>query len=118
LLAALARTRRPLIIVLQAGSAVALDPEVRAKAKAILVGWYSGGQGGRAIAQTLAGVNNPSGRLPVTFYRSVADLPAFDDYTMVIAGRVRVTNIGSRAGEEVVQLYSSHQITGELPLPR
>ena len=51
----------------------------------ILVAWYSGGQGGRAIAQTLAGINNPSGHLPVTFYRSVADLPAFDDYTM--AGR-------------------------------
>ncbi|MFL6602712.1 MAG: glycoside hydrolase family 3 C-terminal domain-containing protein [Steroidobacteraceae bacterium] len=85
LLAALARTGRPLIIVLQTGSAVALDPELRARAKAILVAWYPGGQGGRAIAQTLAGINNPSGRLPVTFYRSVADLPAFDDYTM--AGR-------------------------------
>ena len=157
LLATLARTGRPLIIVLQAGSAVALDPEVRAKAKAILVAWYSGGQGGRAIAQTLAGINNPSGRLPVTFYRSVADLPAFDDYTMVgrtyryftrqpdfpfgyglsyttvryadlelstrkldagenIAGRVRVTNIGSRAGEEVVQLYLSHPDMRSAPL--
>jgi beta-glucosidase len=82
LLAALARTGRPLIIVLQTGSAVALDPQVRAAAKAILVAWYPGEQGGRAIAQTLAGINNPSGRLPVTFYRSVADLPAFDDYSM------------------------------------
>jgi len=82
LLLALARTGRPLIIVLQTGSAVALDSEVRAAAKAILVAWYPGEQGGRAIAQTLAGINNPSGRLPVTFYRSVADLPAFDDYTM------------------------------------
>jgi beta-glucosidase len=70
---------------LQTGSAVALDPDVRARAKAILVAWYPGAQGGRAIAQTLAGINNPSGRLPVTFYRSVADLPAFDDYSM--AGR-------------------------------
>lgn len=124
LLATLARTGRPLIIVLQAGSAVALDPEVR---------------------------------LPVTFYHSVADLPAFDDYTMVgrtyryftrqpdfpfgyglsyttvryadlelstrklgagenIAGRVRVTNTGARAGEEVVQLYLSHPDIRSAPL--
>ncbi len=85
LLAALAKTGRPLIIVLQTGSAVALDPQVRALAKAILVAWYPGEQGGLAIAQTLAGINNPAGRLPVTFYRAAADLPAFDDYTM--AGR-------------------------------
>ena len=157
LLAALVRTGRPLIVILQAGSAVALDPEVRAKAKAILLAWYPGEQGGLAIAQTLAGINNPSARLPVTFYRSVADLPAFDDYTMAgrtyryftgqpefpfgyglsyttvryadlelsthhvgagenISGRVRVTNIGSRAGEEVVELYSSHPDMRGAPL--
>jgi beta-glucosidase len=157
LLVALARTGRPLIVVLQTGSAVALDPEVRAAAKAVLVAWYPGEQGGRAIAQTLAGINNPSGRLPVTFYRSVADLPAFDDYTMAgrtyryftgqpdfpfgyglsysswryddlelsanpigagesIEGHVRVTNVGARAGEEVVQLYITHPDTKGAPL--
>jgi beta-glucosidase len=157
LLAALARTERPLIIVLQTGSAVALDPQVRAAAKAILVAWYPGEQGGRAIAQTLAGINNPSGRLPVTFYRSVGDLPPFDDYTMAgrtyryfthrpdfpfgyglsytswryddlelsahqigagenIEGHLRVTNIGARPGEEVVQLYITHPDASSAPL--
>jgi beta-glucosidase len=51
-------------------------------ADAILDAWYSGEEGGTAIAQTLAGVNNPAGRLPVTFYKSVEQLPAFEDYSM------------------------------------
>src|SRR5262245_38154011 len=48
----------------------------------MLDAWYSGEEGGAAIAQTLAGVNNPAGRLPVTFYKSVDQLPPFEDYAM------------------------------------
>ncbi|NWN33452.1 glycoside hydrolase family 3 protein, partial [Klebsiella michiganensis] len=51
-------------------------------ADAILALWYPGEAGGTALADTLAGANNPSGRLPVTFYRSTGDLPAFIDYGM------------------------------------
>jgi len=51
-------------------------------ANAVLAAWYPGENGGTAIAQTLTGENNPAGRLPVTFYRSVADLPDFSDYSM------------------------------------
>ena len=75
---------KPLIVVLMSGSAVALD-WARQHADAILVAWYPGQAGGQAIAQALAGDSNPGGRLPVTFYRSAADLPPFSDYTM--AGR-------------------------------
>ncbi|QBM76010.1 glycoside hydrolase family 3 protein [Sphingomonas sp. AAP5] len=142
LLDALKATGKPLVIVLTSGSAVALDPQA---ADAILAAWYPGEAGGTAIAETLAGRNNPSGRLPVTFYASTNDLPAFVDYGMkertyryftgtplwrfghglsytrfayaapvarisVVAGqstsiRVRVRNVGARAGEDVVQAY-------------
>jgi beta-glucosidase len=51
-------------------------------ANAMLDAWYSGEEGGTAIAQTLAGANNPSGHLPVTFYKSVDQLPPFEDYSM------------------------------------
>jgi beta-glucosidase len=51
-------------------------------ANAILDAWYSGEEGGAAIAETLAGVNNPAGRLPVTFYKGVEQLPDFTDYAM------------------------------------
>jgi beta-glucosidase len=79
LLKALAATGKPVIAVLVSGSAVAVDPEL---ASAILAAWYPGEEGGTAIAETIAGDNNPAGRLPVTFYKSVADLPPFDDYSM------------------------------------
>jgi len=49
-------------------------------ANAILEAWYPGVEGGSAIARTLAGVNNPAGRLPITFYASLDGLPAFTDY--------------------------------------
>ena len=80
----LAPTRTPLIVVLQSGSAVALTGAA-GQADAVLAAWYPGEAGGQAIAETLSGLNNPAGRLPVTFYRSVSDLPPFDDYRM--AGR-------------------------------
>jgi beta-glucosidase len=51
-------------------------------AAALVAGWYGGEEAGTAIAETLAGVNNPAGRLPVTFYKSVDQLPPFRDYAM------------------------------------
>jgi beta-glucosidase len=72
---------KPVVAVLLNGSAVAV-PFAEAHANAILEAWYPGEFGGKAIARTLKGENNPGGRLPVTFYRSVDDLPAFSDYSM------------------------------------
>jgi beta-glucosidase len=81
LLDALAATGKPLVIVLQSGSALALGAQ-EAKAKAVLTAWYPGEAGGRAIADVLSGAVSPGGRLPVTFYASTDQLPAFDDYRM------------------------------------
>jgi len=79
LLEAVAATGKPLIVVLQSGSAVALN-WANEHAQAVLEAWYPGVDGGNAIAHTLAGLNNPAGRLPVTFYASLDGLPAFTDY--------------------------------------
>jgi beta-glucosidase len=81
LLEALGATGKPLIVVLTTGSALAV-PWVNEHADALLAAWYPGEEGGDAIAETLVGKNNPAGRLPVTFYRSTSDLPAFTDYSM------------------------------------
>jgi beta-glucosidase len=81
LLEAVKATGKPLVVVLTSDSAVATT-WAEANADAVLEAWYSGEVGGTAIAETLAGRNNPSGRLPVTFYRDTAELPAFDDYSM------------------------------------
>jgi beta-glucosidase len=81
LLKALKKTGRPLVVVLMNGSALSVN-SANEKADAILESWYSGEEGGTAIAQTLAGVNNPAGRLPVTFYKGIEQLPNFDDYSM------------------------------------
>jgi beta-glucosidase len=81
LLEALGATGKPLIVVLTAGSAVAV-PWAKDHADAILAAWYPGEESGNAIADVLKGAYNPAGRLPVTFYRSTADLPAFTDYSM------------------------------------
>jgi beta-glucosidase len=81
LLHRLQQLHKPLVIVLTSGSAVALDPATYG-ANALLEAWYPGEEGGHAIANLLTGKVSPSGRLPVTFYRSVADLPAFSDYSM------------------------------------
>lgn len=75
---------KPFILVVLAGCALNLS-WAKENADAILYGWYPGCEGGRAIADLLFGNVNPSGRTPVTFYRSVEDLPAFEDYNM--AGR-------------------------------
>ncbi|MBV9144980.1 MAG: glycoside hydrolase family 3 C-terminal domain-containing protein [Acidobacteria bacterium] len=84
MLEALAATGKPLVIVLLNGSAIAIN-WAQQHAAAILEAWYPGGQGGTAIADTLAGDYNPAGRLPVTFYKSIAQLPPFSSYSM--AGR-------------------------------
>ena len=145
LVQAVAATGKPLVVVLMNGSALSVNWE-KAHANAILEAWYSGEEGGAAIAETLSGKNNPAGRLPVTFYKDVHQLPHFESYSMkgrtyryfegdplwqfgyglsyttfsygdlalpnlpVIAGdpldaSVTVTNTGTIAGDEVVQLY-------------
>lgn len=81
LLGALKGTGKPLVVVLMNGSALAVN-WANDHANAILEAWYSGEEGGTAIAETLAGTNNPAGRLPVTFYKGVEQLPPFDDYAM------------------------------------
>jgi beta-glucosidase len=71
--------KKPLIAVVTVGSAVdiaAIEPY----ADAIILAWYPGEQGGHALADILFGKVSPSGKLPVTFYRSLNDLPAYDDY--------------------------------------
>ena len=81
MLAAILDTGKPAVVVLVNGSALAVNV-AKTRAQAILEAWYGGQEGGRAIAQTLAGENNPAGRLPVTFYEDVNQLPAFADYSM------------------------------------
>ena len=81
LLESLGATAKPLVVVLTAGSALAV-PWAKDHADALLSAWYSGEEGGDAIADVLKGTYNPAGRLPVTFYRSTADLPSFTDYSM------------------------------------
>ncbi|SPE22524.1 Xylan 1,4-beta-xylosidase [Candidatus Sulfopaludibacter sp. SbA3] len=74
-------TGKPVVVVLTSGSALAANyPAIHAAA--LLELWYGGEEAGTAIAETLAGVNNPAGRLPVTFYKSIDQLPPFEDYSM------------------------------------
>jgi beta-glucosidase len=156
LLEALFAAGKPVVIVLIGGSAMAVG-RLAAKAAAVLLGWYPGGEGGDAIADVLFGDESPAGRLPVTFYESEAQLPAFGDYRM--RGRtyryfhgaplwpfgfglgyttfsyadlrvpaappkpgepvnvsVTVKNTGTRAGDEVVQLYVSNE-SATVPVP-
>ena len=80
MLEALAATGKPVIVVSLSGSALALRWP-KQHANAVLQAWYPGVDGGVAIARTLAGLNNPAGRLPVTFYAGTQDLPSFTDYS-------------------------------------
>ena len=80
-LKALHEAGKKVIFVCCSGSAIALEPET-ATCDAILQSWYAGQEGGEAIADVLYGDYNPSGKLPVTFYKSTAQLPAFEDYGM------------------------------------
>lgn len=145
LLEALHATGKPVVFVLTTGSAVGLA-WAKEHLPGVLVAWYPGQQGGNAVADVLFGDANPGGRLPVTFYESVAQLPPFDDYAMEgrtyryfkgepvfafghglsysrfeysglrlsrerlspgdpLEAECVVKNAGSRAGDEVVQLY-------------
>ncbi len=145
LVEAVQATGKPLVVVHMNGSALAVN-WINDHANAVLEAWYSGEEGGSAIAETLSGKNNPAGRLPVTFYKDTTQLPNFEDYAManrtyryfkgkplypfgyglsyttfkysdlnvatpsVAAGQpvsadVTVTNSGSKAGDEVVQVY-------------
>ena len=149
-------TGRPVVFVMMTGSAIAIPWEDE-NIPAIINAWYGGQSAGTAVADVIFGDYNPAGRLPVTFYKSDADLPDFNDYNMSnrtyryfkgeaqypfgyglsyssfkydalkipgsattgknITVSVAVTNTGKIAGDEVVQLYVSHQgIEGKAPL--
>jgi beta-glucosidase len=84
LVKAVAATGKPLAVVLINGSALAVN-WINEHANAVLEAWYPGEEGGAVVAETLSGKNNPAGRLPVTFYTGVNQLPNFEDYGM--AGR-------------------------------
>jgi beta-glucosidase len=81
LLERLHATGKPVVLVLMNGSALSVN-WADANLPAIVEAWYPGGEGGQAVAALLAGDFSPAGRLPVTFYRSVDQLPPFEDYGM------------------------------------
>jgi len=81
LIEAVAATGKPLVVVLTNGSALAVN-WANDHANAIIDAFYPGEEGGAAVAETLSGKNNPAGRLPVTFYKDVSQLPPFEDYSM------------------------------------
>jgi beta-glucosidase len=76
------KTHKPIVLVLTGGSPIC-TPELAELADAILFVWYPGQEGGRAVADALFGDVNPSGRLSITFPKSAAQLPAFEDYSMI-----------------------------------
>jgi beta-glucosidase len=81
LIKALQETGKPVVFVMMTGSAIAIPWEAE-HVPAILNAWYGGQEAGTAIADVLFGDYNPAGRLPVTFYKSDSDMPAFTDYSM------------------------------------
>ncbi len=81
ILKALKRAGKKVVFVCCSGSAVALTPEMES-CDAIIEAWYAGEQGGHALADVLFGDYNPSGKLPVTFYKDDSQLPPFDEYKM------------------------------------
>ena len=81
ILAALHKAGKRVILAICSGSAMGLVPEQQST-DAILQVWYGGQAGGQAVAEVLFGRVNPSGRLPITFYRNVDQLPDFEDYNM------------------------------------
>ncbi len=81
LLKALVATGKPVVLLMTNGSALAVN-WAKDHVNAILDAWYPGEEGGTAVAETLSGKNNPAGRLPVTFYTGVDQLPSFDNYAM------------------------------------
>ena len=141
------KLRKPTVLVLQNGSPLSIPVEDK-EMNAVVEGWYGGQSAGTAIADVLFGDYNPSGRLPVTVYKSLDQLPHFDDYSMQgrtyryftgiplyefgyglsytifkydnliipatlatnesVEVSVDITNSGSMDGDEVAQLYLSH----------
>ena len=81
LLQDLVASRKPVVVVLMNGSALSVN-YADEHANAILEAWYPGEEGGTAVAEALAGDFSPAGKLPLTFYRSVEQIPSFDDYNM------------------------------------
>ncbi len=81
LMRALKATGKPIVFVNMSGSAIGFEWESQ-NIPAIIQSWYGGQAGGAAIADVLFGDYNPAGRLPITFYKSVNDLPDFEDYSM------------------------------------
>ncbi len=81
LLKELKKLGKPIILVLLNGSALSINWE-QDNLDAIVETWYGGEKGGEALADVLTGKYNPAGRLPITFYKTIDDLPAFDDYSM------------------------------------
>jgi beta-glucosidase len=81
LLKAVVATGKPVVLVLLSGSNLAIN-WAQANVPAIVQAWYPGEEGGAALADVLFGDYNPAGRLPITFYKSVSQLPPFDDYRM------------------------------------
>ena len=117
---------KPVVVVNMTGSAVDLRLP-QEKANAVLQAWYPGPQGGKVVAQVLFGQASPSGKLPVTFYNGLDDLPEFTDYTMagrtyryyqgevlypfgygLTYGDCQVTDVRSQVeGEEDVRLWAT-----------
>jgi beta-glucosidase len=81
LLEAVTATGKPVIVVLTNGGALSVN-KAQEKAAAVILAGYGGQQGGNAVADVLFGDYNPAGRLPVTYYKSVDQIPAFEDYNM------------------------------------
>ena len=141
---------KPTVVILMAGSAIDLSA-AQEKASAILLPWYPGAGGGKAVADILFGSVSPSGKLPVTFYynEALAEMPDFTDYSMqnrtyryytgkplypfgygLTYGDVTVTeldatcdsalvtveNKGSRATDEVIQLYIRDAASSDAPV--
>ncbi|MBP3703254.1 MAG: glycoside hydrolase family 3 C-terminal domain-containing protein, partial [Lachnospiraceae bacterium] len=80
-LEAVASFGKPVILIVLSGSAIAVN-WADEHADAVIQGWYPGARGGKAIAELLFGEYSPEGKLPVTFYRSLDELPDFEDYAM------------------------------------
>ncbi len=80
-LKALHKAGKKIVFINCSGSAIGLVPETES-CDAILQAWYAGESGGRAIADVLFGDYNPSGKLPITFYKNIQQLPDFEDYSM------------------------------------
>jgi len=150
-LKALKQAGKTVVFVCCSGSAIALEPEV-SSCDAIVQAWYAGEEGGTAVADVLFGRVNPSGKLPVTFYKRTDQLPDFEDYSMrgrtyryfndalfpfgfglsytsftvgeaarhtegdAVVLDIPVTNTGSMAGDEVVQVYIRNLNDPDAPL--